>query len=66
MTRGLHCEHRGCTSMSTDLRPQFTMALNRVAKENLKTHPQPQFYCRKHRSKHPDVSPIDGKPRERR
>jgi hypothetical protein len=65
VARGPYCEHgRGCKR--TDLTPQFTMKLTEVKKENLKTKPQPQFYCGQHRSKHPNVSPVTGQEIERR
>jgi hypothetical protein len=65
VARGPYCEHgRGCEE--TDLTAQFTMKLSEVTKENIKTIPQPQFYCRKHRNKHPDVSPVTGQPLVRR
>lgn len=65
MARGPYCEHgRGCEE--TDLTPQFTMKLTEVTKETVKKQPQPQFYCRRHRSKHPNLSPITGQRIERR
>lgn len=65
MARGPFCEHgRGCKR--TDLVAQFTMPLREVTKANLKTHPQPQYYCGKHTSEHPNVSPISGQPIEGR
>lgn len=65
MARGPYCEHgRGCEE--TDLTPQFTMALTKVTKESHRDNPQPQFYCVKHRKKHPNVSPVSGHPIERR
>jgi hypothetical protein len=65
VARGPYCEHgRGCEE--TDLTPQFTMKLTEVTKANTKTKPQPQYYCGKHRRKHPNVSPITGRKIERR
>jgi len=65
VARGPYCEH-GRRCERKDLTAQFTMKLTEVTKTSAKKMPQPQFYCKLHRNKHPNVSPITGQPIGRR
>jgi hypothetical protein len=56
--RGPQCDERGC--VRTDLIPQFTMRVSDITKDSI---PQPQFYCKKHRGRHPNISPTTGVPK---